>query len=525
MPWNRAALGIDLRVSSVKVVEIEPKDSGFAIKNWGVTEVPIQLLDKHPQLEDAKADALRKLIHTHNIKTKEAFVVTGGDNSYIKLLPLAGISESELVEAIKWKFAQDLPFPIEEALVDYYSLPKEYYVAACINHKHYLDIQRIVNKAGLVLSGITVLPIALQELYQEELKKDPDKLVAIIYLGKRSTNISIFRKGRFEFNRELTVGGDAITLAMSGILVSPEGKVEISPEEAEKIKLEHGVPLTAENYPKVRDIPITQLQAMVRPALEKVLGEISRTLEYYKGQSGEASVDKIILTGGSSLTVNLREFLQTGLGIPVETPKFKTDFNPRLSAAIGAARNGKDKINLLPEEVKNRWKLITTKLLQPTVLVPAFIGVLAAVYFLFWSQAYMLRQEINAINSKLNLYKPRLAQFDLIERASAEEEKQRLMMTSFKEKRTQIPKVFEELSRLIPTSVTVNSINLTIGTVHLWGTAFKQNDSAENILSRFVLSLSSSPLFGDVQLVQAIKNYDYNVEAFNFEIVGIIKER
>ena len=52
---SRSLLGIDLRVTSVKVVEIDRRDSGFTLKNWGMTEIPYQLLDKHPQLEDAKA--------------------------------------------------------------------------------------------------------------------------------------------------------------------------------------------------------------------------------------------------------------------------------------------------------------------------------------------------------------------------------------------------------------------------------------------------------------------------------------
>src|SRR3989339_171354 len=328
MPWKRSALGIDLRVSSVKVVEVEITEQGPTVKNWGITEIPAELLNKHPEIENAKADALRKLLNTHNIRTTEAYVVAGGEVTAVKLVPMVGVGESEVAEAIKWKFAQDIPFPIEEAIVDFYPLPKEKtpagektnYVSACLSTKTYHQYQHILSKAGLNLAGINVLPLALQELYQEELAKSADKLVAVIYLGKRSTNISIFRKGIFEFNRELAIGGDAITLAMSGILVSAEGKIEISQDEAEKIKISQGIPISVENYPKVRDIPIAQLQAMVRPALEKVLNEIARTIEYYKGQSGEATVNKIILTGGSSLTPNFKEFLEAGLGIPIETP-------------------------------------------------------------------------------------------------------------------------------------------------------------------------------------------------------------
>ncbi|MBU0629597.1 MAG: type IV pilus assembly protein PilM [Candidatus Margulisbacteria bacterium] len=531
MPWKRSALGIDLRVSSVKVVEVEITEQGPTIKKWGITEIPAKLQD-HPEVENAKADALRKLLDVHGIKAKEAYVAAGGELSAVKLVSLVGVGESEVAEAIRWKFTQEIPFPIEEAIIDFYPLPKEKtpagdrtnYVAACLSSKTYHQYQHILSKAGLNLAGINVLPLALQELYQEELAKSADKLVAVIYLGKKSTNISIFRKGIFEFNRDLPIGGDAITLAMSGIIVSAEGKAEISLDEAEKIKMAYGIPINAENFPKVRELPISQLQAMVRPALEKVLGEIARTIEYYKGQSGEATVNKIILTGGSSLTPNFKEFLEAGLGIPIEIPKLKFDHNPRLSAAIGAVLAGKNKINLLPDDVKNRWKLISSKLSRPVVIFPAFFGVLAAVYLIFWAQAVLLQQDNNYLNARLTYYQPRLTRFSQLEKDSAEEEQKRLMMTSFKEKRTQIPRVFEELSNYIPVSVTINSIKMTINSLHLWGTAYKYNDSAENILSYFVLNLSTSPVLEDVQLVQAVKNYQHNVESFNFEIVGRIKE-
>jgi type IV pilus assembly protein PilM len=495
-----------------------------------MTEVPYQLLDKHPQLEDSKADALRKLVQNAKMRSREAVAVVSGPETFIKLFTLSDLPPAEVADAIKWKFVEEIPFTAEEAIFDFYPLEKGEsfnekvdYVAACISRKLYRETQYVLDKAGIKLAGIAVLPDALRELYQEELARNGEKIVSIIYMGKRTTNISIYRRGSLEFNRELNIGGENITLAMSGLLITPDGKVEISADQAEKIKLEYGVPVDLQTFPKIGDIPLTQFQAMVRPALEKIQSELTRTFEYYKGQTGEAKVDKIILTGGSSQTINLAKFLSEGLGIPVVTPQPLPKLNPRLSAALGAAVVGTRRINLLPEEVKHRYRQQLQKVLKPQVLFTSYLLLLALIYFIVWLQTFSLQSEIKNIDQKMQNYQPRLARLGSLEKASQEEERKRLVFKAYEEKKSRVPAIFDEISKLIPASAFLNVVNLTPDGLHLWGAVFGKGDAAENILSRFVLALSASPLFDNVRLVQAAKNSDYETEGLNYEITAGIK--
>lgn len=546
MATAKTILGIDLRVNSVKVIELEPGSQGGVIRNWGLTEIPYDLVDKHPQQEDAQAAALAKLIKTRKIKTREAVVVVGGGDVYVKLFTMAEVAQTELAEAIKWKFAEEIPFPIEEGLIDFYPLPrsvnavgdKQEYLAACINQKLYHEIEYIIRSAGLKLVAVTILPDALQKVFEPEMIKERDKIITLMYMGKKTTNISIFKDVNLEFNRELNIGGENITLAMSGVLVAPEGRVEINQEEAEKIKIEHGIPVDAEKYPGLDKIPVTQLQAMVRPALEKVHDEIARTFEYYKGQTGEAGIDKIFLTGGSSLTLNLVDFLTEGLGIPVvhadvleqrkidesiEDKAILGQILPRLAGALGAALVGDTKINLLPEEQKHHWKMISGKFLKLQFLVPLYLVVLFLIYGVFWGVSFTLQTEINTMQSRMLELGPKLAKLDLIEKVTQREEERRRIYESYGAKRTKFPQLFQTLSKLTPRGVVLDVLNLTPTDIHLWGTAFEDNDTAENILSQFVIMLANSERFDQVKLLQAIKNYDYVQDAFNFEITAQIK--
>lgn len=528
MPGAKPLLGIDLRVTSVKVVEIENNETP-SLKNWGMTEVPYQLLDKHPQLEDAQADALFKLIQDHKILARDAIVVAAGSETLVRRYSLSALPRAEAAAAIKWKLLEELTYPIEEAIIDFYPLTggalsgRVDYVAACINQKYFQRIQYLLNKIGLNLVGITVLPEALHELYKNEMAESNEKIVSAIYMGRHTTNISIYKSGEFEFNRELNIGGENITRAMAGTLVTPEKRIELSFEQAEKIKTESGISLNAENFPNIGDIPVSQLQAMVRPTLEKVQSEVARTFEYYKGQSGEGAVNKIILTGGSSLTPNFKEFLSAGLGIPVATPEPFPKLDARLTAAMGAALTGALRLNLLPDDVKFRWRNMVNRYLRPQIVLPAFGGLLFVIYLLFWSRGALLQRELDYLQKKIDEYKPQLVRLEAIERVSQAEEKMKVALQSFEQSRSRLPAVFEELSRLIPPSVTINGLTLSAAEIHLLGTSFRKGTSAETNLSSFILKLSASPVFKNVKLVQAEKNSDYLTEALNFEVIAKVR--
>ncbi len=545
MPSYGSILGIDLRDTAVKLVELENKKDKTLLKAWGLAEIPYALIDKHPQKEEAQAEALIKLIQGHKIRARDAVVVATGSDLSVKLFTLSKVSKDEAENVIRWKFAEEISFPIEEAIVDFYALPFENefsekvdYVAACMHNRLYHEIEYVTRRAGLRLAAITILPDCLVKLFEDEINKEKSAILSLLYMGRRAANISILKEGKLEFNRELIIGGENITLAMSGVLVSPEGRVEVTPEDAEKIKFEHGVPIDIETYPKLPQIPVSQLMAMVRPALERVKDEVMRTFEFYKGQTGEAAINKIIFTGGVSLTKNLPEYLSTTLGSKVVVPFSTAGYQisdrlinrerlesilPRFSGAIGAGLIGGEKINLMPEEIKHHWRILLHRFLKPQHLISTFLGFLIFIYLALWLQSFSLGTELSRINRRIEEIKPRIAVLDVIQKTAQEEQKREVLIKSYGEKRSKVPENFDDLCRLIPQSVVINQLNFTPAELHLWGTAFERGDTAENILSQFVLALSASPRFGDVKLLQAQRNSDYENEAFNFEIIAKIK--
>ena len=281
---EKSILGIDLRVSAVKAVELKKGPRGWTILGWGMDQIPLELIDKHPDKEIVQANTLQKIISENHIKSKEAFVVVGGPDVLVKRLALPSLSHEETTQAIKWKIKDEVGYPIEEAIIDYRPLgkganPEETdYLIVAVRSEAVNRIIQVMSNANLKLISVIPVPVALKEIYSDSLPVDV--FSALIYMGKRTTNISIYKGDQLHFNREIPMGGEDITKAMTSVLVSSEGRLELSYEQAENIKREFGIPLDVENYPKVGDVPVSHLYSLIRPAMEKIENEISRLQDF-----------------------------------------------------------------------------------------------------------------------------------------------------------------------------------------------------------------------------------------------------
>lgn len=59
-----------------------------------------------------------------------------------------------------------------------------------------------------------------------------------------------------------------------------------------------------------------QIFAAIAPVLAELAQEIRRSLDYYRGRTGDSHVHEIMLVGGSAKLKNLAQFLEMELGVP-----------------------------------------------------------------------------------------------------------------------------------------------------------------------------------------------------------------
>ncbi|MCX5751905.1 MAG: pilus assembly protein PilM [Candidatus Saganbacteria bacterium] len=521
---KRTILGIDLRVFSVKIAEIEMSGVGAYLRGWGVEE----FIGANPQQK-----ALQTLLNRTKIKTKEAAVCVSGPDVVLKHLALPKLSKAEVLEAVKLQIPGWVSFPLDEAVFDFILLKESggqnHYLVAIARQKVIYDALAVCKSCGLNVAFITVVPFALLNNFHSA-TQDKDASVCLMYMGKHATNINIFKGGVFEFNREISLGGDYITSSMVGVVLTDNDKIEIDYAKAEELKRSYGIPLDLEEYTKQTGLPAVQVLAFMRPALEKIEAELLRSFSYYRSQTGNEEINRIIITGGASKTQHLIDLLKGALGVPVEQgvptigadPAIKASL-PDLAVAIGAALESKDvRVNLLPEEIKNRFFFLLKKMMAPRFLAIFLAGFLVLLYLAVWGWGFALDMRLAEIEKQITVLSPKAAQFEVLESKLSVLENGRTVFSNILGLHKQVRLALQQVGRLIPNAAVLSNLSVAeVGEaveLNLTGSVFSYQKPKEEVLADFLKALNNLDGVTDVLLISADLDASYTQPALDFNI-------
>ncbi|MFN7162053.1 MAG: type IV pilus assembly protein PilM [Fimbriimonadales bacterium] len=256
----------------------------------------------------------------------------------------------------------------------------------------------IADKVGLEPYAIDVEPLALARsllLTQADLL---NQNVAVVNLGAESTSIDIYSQGTLSFPRILPTGGNMLTRAIAERMMIQEAEAEQLKAQLAEVLMDQipqatspfsvpGAPtggfytpgfpseptlppepspfmtpgsFTASEEPQP-DIPPspfavpsepepvaepalpaqsptdprkTEIFLAIYPLLEELVGEIRRSIEYFRSRNVDADVQQILLTGGGAIMPNLDQFIASAIGIPTVVA------NPFKGVQLSVKRHG-----------------------------------------------------------------------------------------------------------------------------------------------------------------------------------------
>ena len=127
------------------------------------------------------------------------------------------------------------------------------------------------------------------------------EVVAIIDSGARTTNISVLKSGILEFTRNIPIAGNNITESLRDTL-----KQDF--EQAEAMKIQEG---------SIAEGASSEIAEVIQGTVDELASEIRRSFDYFKAQSREPMIHKIILSGGSANLGGFSTYLMNELGVDV----------------------------------------------------------------------------------------------------------------------------------------------------------------------------------------------------------------
>jgi type IV pilus assembly protein PilM len=502
------------------------------------------------------AAQLKEMIQEHRIKTKQAVIGLAGKGVATRRLTLPNIPEEEIQEAIRWQAGELFPFALGDAMLAFQILErddssaqaKQEVLAAAATRETVMEHIALLQEADLEPVGLLAEPHALEQFWRTaNLADDEEGSIAVLDLGARKTSIHIFQGGELQFSRYVPTSGDAFTMALSGMIRAGEQEIELNTAQAEKLKREHGIPSVEDRGKTGEGIPISQLAVRIRPVLEKLETEISRSFDYYAFQFQGETITRLLLTGGGAQLKGIETFFSDRFDVRVgfldplapiviqDSPVFsEVDAANRmvLTVAMGLALPLTERFNLLPLDLqphRKRW----------SVRAPVAYAILGLLLLLPLGQyAYQSQRSVSTLKRAVTLKKSKLEQYQYIfrehARLQAENSQLDARLARLPSLDLRVPRMAAALrliSQKIPADVALTNIDVEQKEgeggegleVRLSGLIYGRKDEAFPIVTKFTEDLDKEPIFSNVQLGDAGDGHVPKPAVLNFEIGCVLK--
>ncbi len=309
---NKYILGLDVGSSSVKAVELESASGGYKLTGFGYAALPSEAIVQGSFMNaPAISSAIRDACDEAGIKAKEVASSVSGHSVIVKRISLPIQSEYELEETISWVAEQYIPFDINVVNIDHQVLQEDTLegqmdVILVAAKKDLIDdYTSVIADAGLSLAVLDVDSFAVGNMYEYCYNPNDTDTVALVDIGASVININVMTGNVPAFTRDITTGGNQYTEEIQKTL-------GISSEEAERIKVGGHATGTS------KDVVPQEVEEAMRSVSETILGEIQRSLDFYRATTSSGDLDKMILCGGGARVAGLARLFQEKIEIPVE---------------------------------------------------------------------------------------------------------------------------------------------------------------------------------------------------------------
>lgn len=324
--FSKTIVGLDIGSSSVKVIQLKPSGNQWQLAAFGMAEIPKESLEvKNQDLQrSAIVETIKRVFKESGIKAKNVVTSLSGDSVIIRYVKLPFMTAEELRGTISKEAEQYIPLNIDQVVLDFQILGE-----AQEDGQKKLDVLLVAAKvevvdqhlamlksAGLAPMVIDVDAFALQNSYEINRVEPTEETVALVNMGASLTTINILEGNNTRFTRDIPVAGNDFTKE-----IQKEFNLKFS--EAEELKKSHGaISMEEDDFSlssvSQKDDRVLRMSDVMTPVLNKLLGEIRRSFDYYETQARKKTVERVILLGGSARLKNVNRFLANKLGIPVE---------------------------------------------------------------------------------------------------------------------------------------------------------------------------------------------------------------
>ena len=341
---KKEVIGIDIGSSSVKLVQLKDVKGSYQLLNAGIVPLPPEaIVDNAIMDNSAIVAAIRSLVTSLGVKTKDVACSISGNSVIIRKITLPVMPAEELEDQITWEAEQYIPFDINDVNMDFQILspdsidPSKMIVLLVASKREIInDYVTVFNEAGMALSVMDVDSFAVQNAFEINYDAGTEDVIALINIGASVMNINVVRDGTSLFTRDVQMGGNLYTEEI-------QKQLSVSSSEAESMKILAG------------EANSNELLEVLTKVNETITQEIRRSLDFYNSTASDERITKIFVSGGSSKGYKFIDSVSEKVDLPVEIinpfaklkfnekdfdPEYLQEIGPLMTVTVGLAIRG-----------------------------------------------------------------------------------------------------------------------------------------------------------------------------------------
>src|SRR5512135_700244 len=292
---KKTTVGLDIGSGLIKLVAISHGSGEPVLTKVAFTSVVDDAIVEGEVMDKGiVADAIKGLMASAGIKTKQVVTAVGGRDVIIKKIAMDRMKEGDAREVIRWEAEQHVPFDMDNVELDFQILDPEgeglqMTVLLVAAKRELIETKlALLAEIGLEPSIIDVDAFALHNAFEVNYPEAMRGVVGLVNIGHETTNINILDDGIPVLTRDIPVG----TRRFREDLQRERG---VSADDADKML--QGLE------------PSEQLEPFLQSRGEELAVGIERAA---------AGVSRLYITGGGSRIPRLGKVLGDRLRLPVQ---------------------------------------------------------------------------------------------------------------------------------------------------------------------------------------------------------------
>ncbi|MBI9083075.1 MAG: hypothetical protein JEZ11_05715 [Desulfobacterales bacterium] len=538
-------IGVDIGEKDIKLVAVGlGLDRKPVLMNWAIMPMEPDIAKDGNNLTRFLKSAL--LGFGANRRKIELWGCISSANVETRAMRIPKVTAKQIPNAVLWAFRKEAAFDEKTDIFDYHVIGEileentpKLQVMASTAPKHEVDgLKQLFIKCGYPLSGISIVPFALQNLFRFGWLETNDKDVCALFIGRDWSRIAIFSKGNLVLSRDIKAGMKSLVQAVSEGIASLQDEISFQMldmrDRAWEDTSDQRMQLDEDQSQQLLDnfinsadeatssvLPEKDLFDMIRPALDRILRQVEMTFAHYNQHFSGQRVQRIYISGQISgqplvsgyfndqlgLEVEgvdpfVRSSLAEGVQAPGET-QVRADFAPAAGLALSSMRLTPNFLYTYKDKSRKR----TIRWFDSAVLVgfALIVLLLGGIYQFFDHQNSKKDKGVERLQSELDRFSPRLGQNLVL--TLADQTVVQMKRLSVVSQRYMGLAVVNEIARITPAKVKLVSLTAEFDPpgggakkgksrhVIVDGVVLGDRLTFDAVLAEYILKLGNSPMF------------------------------